>query len=247
MNSKIIIALILLVLFIVTYGLRLARYYSNSQDLFDVSSQFPRDYYVGSSSNPEVMYVALGDSITQGTGVDKLEETVPCQVAQAIAGQEKYVHVVNLSRSGARAKYLLHEQLPQLAKLQPDYIAITIGTNDATHFTDIDEFSAMMAKIIDTVTQMPEATVLLANAADPGSFPSLPPVYAQLASNRANVQNQIVRMKLTRRDTNVKLIDLYGKGKLEISKNPMYYASDFFHPATAGYAHWASLFIGALQ
>jgi lysophospholipase L1-like esterase len=245
MKISIVLILAALAICVIIYGLRIACYYRNSQKLFETSNQFPRDYYVGSSADPEVTYVALGDSITQGTGVEYIEETYVYMFAESLAAQGQYVHVVNLARSGARARQLLEDQLPRLAELRPRYITITIGTNDATHFTNIDDYSATVTKITKVLTQYPDATMLMANAADPASFPALPPIYAQLASSRANVQNKLLE-KISR-TKKMKIVDLYGEGKHKISDNSAYYASDMFHPAAAGYAHWASLFIKEIQ
>lgn len=240
--------LLLLVLVLAgVYYLRVKRLYTNSRGLFAISDQFPRDYYVGVPSSPPLSYLALGDSITQGSGVQKNESTYVYNFAQTLASQGYYVHVQNLGRSGAKTQDMIDKQLPELAKIKAGYITVTIGTNDAIHLVKFGQYEQNLNQIITALDAQTSATILLANSIDASQFPSLPVVYAQLAGYRSHKQNEILNKVLKQQQSKIKVIDLYGTGKLRTKENPAYYASDLFHPAEAGYAKWIKLFNAAVD
>lgn len=237
--------LIVLVLAVGTaYLWHLKVLFHNSQELLAVSRQFPTDYYVGQSSNPEVLYIAMGNSITQGTGVGTLSETYSYVFAQAIAQQGYYVRVRNTASSGARIADVLQSQLPQLANMKPNYLTLTVGTNDATHFTDLRAYRQSVLTLLNELEKHSQARVFLTLSADAATFPALPFLYSRVAGYRATRQNQIVKDAVSKRDSNTVLVDLYDEGKLT---NRSDYASDLFHPNASGYKKWADLFIRSLR
>ncbi len=247
MKVSMIIKISLLVAVIVLvslYMLRLKRLFANSAVLSATSNTFSRDYYVGSPGNTALTYLALGDSITQGTGTQRIEDGYVYQVAKALADKNHYVHVLNLAVSGAKTEDVIKKQLPKIGDLQADYITMTIGTNDATHFVNLKEYEANWREILASLEGQPKATIMVANAVDTSTLPSLPPIYAQAVGQRAMRQNEIVERVL--KQSKLKIIDLYGEGKLRSGVNPAYYASDLFHPAEAGYAKWSKLFLDQL-
>ena len=238
--------LLALILGALLYGLRIKRLLANTHTLVVTSETFKRDYYVGSATDAPLSYIALGDSVTQGSGCQSLEETYVYQVAQALAAKGRYVHVQNFAKSGAKVSDLLHKQLPLDGKLKPDYITITIGTNDATHFTDPAAYETTVDQIVDELDSYKSTTILLANSINAGNFPALPPIYAQLAGRRAADQNKTLVKILKQKRSAIKTVDLYTTGKLDAKINSAYYASDLFHPAKAGYERWSKLFIEQL-
>lgn len=246
MTLKLVLILALLVI-ATLYVLRIIRLYGNSSRLITTSSTFNRDYYLGESNNRPVSFVALGDSVIEGAGVTKIEDTLVYRVADSLVENGYYVHVQNFGQSGAKLQDLMNEQLPKLSSLKPDYIMITVGANDATHFTGLQQYKEDMNKLIDELQQKDPATVLLANSIDVSTAPALPPIYSNLAGQRAKKQNIILDEILKAKNSKVKVIDLYEAGKLKLSDNPAFYANDLFHPAVAGYVKWGDLFIQKLK
>src|SRR5580704_4316397 len=68
---------------------------NHTAELIAISDRFPRDYYVCDPKHKPLLYVALGDSTAAGVGASHLGETYPYIVAQKLASQGRYVHVIN--------------------------------------------------------------------------------------------------------------------------------------------------------
>ncbi len=228
---------ILLILVVIFYIIRSQKLYHASMKLYDHADTFPTDYYVGTKTDPEILYVALGDSITTGTGVKELTETLPYLIAQSLATKGHYVHVINKAKSGARIEDLIQDQLPELTELKADYISITVGSNDATHFTPLETYQESLTTVIKKLEEL-ESTVLFSNATHIGSAPALPPIYARSVINRAAKQNELLENIVSTTTENIRVVDLYGKGRL----THRLYATDLFHPNKEGYVFWAELF-----
>lgn len=237
----------IIVLGIVLYALHLKRLYANSVALYKISASFPTDYYIGDPTVKAVTYVALGDSLVQGTGVSRVEDAYVYRFAEALAEKGSYVHVINFGTSGAKAKDLLETQLPQLADTKPDYITVSIGTNDATHRTDPSEYEQILEAILKGLVQSGASTILFANSLDASTFPALQPFYAPIAGRRAAEQNQTLDRVMAPYRGTINIVDLFHDGKLRRSINPSYYASDLFHPAETGYTVFAKLFVDKLS
>lgn len=214
-----------------------------SRLLFDQSRLFPTSYVVGDPARPSKRYLVMGDSTAVGTGASRLETTFPYQCAEQIASGGFCVHVVNIARTGARVADVLRDQAPQIAKQKPDFITISAGANDATHFTSADEYASAWRPLLAALTAS-RARVLIANTPDMTVVPALPPGIAQLVGRRAAEQNRCLGT-LTR-GAAVTTVDLFHDGKLDPRVDPHYYAADLFHPADHGYAVWSGLFRRAL-
>ncbi len=231
-----LVVVILLILIVIFYIIRSQKLYRASMTLYDQADTFAADYYVGTPTNPEISYVALGDSITTGTGAQELTETLPYLIAQSLATKGHYVHVVNKAKSGARIHDLVQHQLPELTELKADYLSITIGSNDATHFTPLETYKESLATAIKKFEEL-GSTVLFANTTHIGSAPALPPIYARGVITRAAKQNKMLNEAIGD-TTTMRIVDLYGKGRL----SRHHYAADLFHPNKDGYLFWVELF-----
>ncbi|MBI3495082.1 SGNH/GDSL hydrolase family protein [Candidatus Berkelbacteria bacterium] len=237
--------ILVIVLLIGLYGIfRYMYYLRKSMALISWGEQFTRSYALGDSSKKPLRYVVLGDSTAVGVGADKLGESYPHQVAAALA-KTNYVTVVNLAISGARVDDVLKKQLPKLGDLKPDVITLSIGGNDATHFTDLADYRKTMAAVLEALKNSGAKTMIVAASPDMYLTPALTRVISKPVGLRAAKQNEILRELV--KDSNIKIADLYNDGKLDYHKNHALYAADLFHPAQAGYAIWAQLFIHQLS
>ncbi len=98
-----------------------------------------------------LVYVALGDSTAQGIGAGAPERGYVGLIAQRLRTTTgRPVQVVNLSRTGARVRDVVADQLPKLTGLTPDLVTVAIGANDIRSYdarrfrTDVDELVAML-------------------------------------------------------------------------------------------------------
>ncbi len=77
------------------------------------------------------LWVALGDSMTQGVGASDYDRGWVGQL-QTSGGSEIPGRLINLASSGARVGDVLDRQLPALAALgrRPELVTVLIGSND---------------------------------------------------------------------------------------------------------------------
>jgi lysophospholipase L1-like esterase len=139
---------------------------SNGKAIAQKSSSFPRDYYVGDASHLPLTYLVLGDSTAAGWGAEELKSTFAYQVAQALAARGYRVRVVNRAVGGAQLRDVLHGQLASLKEVRPQFVTISIGANDATHFTSPIEYSNGLRTLLTALGDSKAKQVLIANTPD---------------------------------------------------------------------------------
>ena len=214
---------------------------NNGRAIAAQSASFARDYFVGEAGAPTFTYLALGDSTAAGWGAATLQTTYPYEIARTVAKRGFRVHIINVAVGGAKAGDVAASQLAAIERVKPDLITLSVGANDATHFTSPAEFRRDLATILSALKQSRARTILVADTPDMFLAPALPLPIAAITARRARAQNAITR-QLTR-DSRVQIVSLYERGKL---RSPDLYAADRFHPSASGYALWARLFIEKL-
>jgi lysophospholipase L1-like esterase len=220
------------------FAVRASLLYANTRQLVQASDQFPRDYTVGTDkTQPQIRYLALGDSTVQGAGVSQLNETIPYLVAQEIAARGYRVKVINRGVVGAKIADVEADQLDQLTTLRPDIITLNIGSNDATHFSNYFSYSHDMLTVLQVLTKSPKTLVIVAGTPNLSLVPAMQPGLSAIVDWRAHEQNRILTNLIT--GSPIKLVDLYNDGKLSGMEN---YATDQFHPSAQGYAKWGQLY-----
>jgi len=140
---------IIVVILLVTVGVGLASLYV----------KIPRyhKYWQKRAAHPvaqdALVYVALGDSTAQGIGATRPEKGYVGLIADALEQKHgRPVHVVNLSKSGAKLSDCLRDQLPKLTDIQADIITVGIGANDMSTWdpesfrTDMDTLMTGLPK-----------------------------------------------------------------------------------------------------
>src|SRR5277367_1297598 len=85
------------------------------------------------SSDP--LWVALGDSITQGVGASSVEQGWVLQTHQALRRRGINYRVINLSVSGATVLDVVRTQITAMRKLRdlPAVVTLLVGSNDVVH------------------------------------------------------------------------------------------------------------------
>ncbi len=209
------------------------------------SQSFSRDYFVGDAARRLRTYLVLGDSTAAGWGARQLAETYPYQIAEAVARRGFRVHVVNVAVGGARLHDVLNDQVRFLKTVRPQLVSLSIGANDATHFTSDADYTRDLKTLISQLRESTANDVLLANTPDMFQAPALPWPLAVAVGLRARRQNALWDSSL--RDTSIHAVDLFHRGKLVYKRDHQLYARDMFHPSAKGYGIWAKLFIEAMK
>ncbi len=201
--------------------LLLKRSIGTYDDFWKTNNALPRE-------NNALVYVALGDSAAQGIGATSPMRGYVGLLSESIATKtDRPVKIINLSKTGARLKDCIDEQLPELAGLKPDIVTIEIGANDMGDF-DEATFTRDMERIIDA---LPPQTII-------SDMPYFGGGRLNKHEDAALKANKIIR-------------DLADKKRLRVAplhqaiqtnNNLNTYAPDFFHPSNSGYKNWHNAF-----
>ena len=83
----------------------------------------------------EPLWIALGDSISQGIGATSIEQGWIPQAQRLLAAQGLRYRVVNLSISGATTQDVLEREIPAINDIftTPAVVTLFIGSNDVLH------------------------------------------------------------------------------------------------------------------
>ena len=212
----------------------------NGRQIAAHSASFARDYSVGDAKAPTLNYLVMGDSTAAGWGAPTLQTTYPHLVAQSLARRGFRVRVVNVAVGGAKIGDVLRDQLGALETVRPDVVTVSVGANDATHFTAPDHWTRDLQGLVTALETSSARTIAIANTPDLFLAPALPLPLSWATARRARQQNQSFDKIL--KHTRLQTVDLFGQGRLDARVQPDFYAADRFHPARLGYAKWARLF-----
>jgi hypothetical protein len=106
------------------------------------------------------LWVALGDSVTQGIGASDLDASYPSIVTRSLREETgEPWRLINLSMSGGRFADVVDHQLRVMDEvgLEPDLVTALIGSNDLIWRRDTDGIIADARRLVDA---LPAGTIL---------------------------------------------------------------------------------------
>lgn len=180
-----------------------------------------------------LLYVALGDSTAQGIGAGRPERGYVGLVAQRLReATGRPVQVLNLSRTGARVRDVVAEQLPRLGRLSPDLVTVAVGANDIRDY----DAARFRADVDALVAGLPPKTVV-------GDIPWFmhggtgrksgeAAGYVGARTTEANLAVARLHRAMRARGWRAMLSD---------------FAGDWFHPNDRGHRLWARTFWEAIE
>ena len=184
-----------------------------------------------------ITYIAMGDSTAQGIGATSPNKGYVGLIAEAITQKTgRPVHLINISKSGAKVDDVLYEQLPRLQELKVDentVITIEIGANDAAHNFNAQQFENSTKQLL---TKLPKQAII----SDLPYFGK-----GRLAKQESTIQeaNQILnRMAMENGRTLAPLHEITQQHASWLNN-----ALDLFHPSNRGYENWYLVFWKQLQ
>jgi lysophospholipase L1-like esterase len=190
-------------------------------------------------------YVALGDSLTAGrddhgpdgarigwarrlAGILSARTMVPCALT-------------NLARDGASVAVVLDEQLPELARLNPDLVSVTVGMNDIRDPAFAPgRFAAGLAVLLDGLAAT-GATVLTCTLPDIAVIMPLPADVVLVARQRMRQASDVIREQAARRG--VICLDAWA---MPGAADPGLFGPDRIHPNGGGHRLMADAFAALL-
>ena len=203
-----------------------ARTTKRQVDLFAAQWQEHNAQTLATLTDAEKLFVALGDSLTQGIGATSIQASWVTALADRAGANGPPVRVLNFSKSGGKIDDVMDDQLPQLATLPrpPAVVTCTVGSND---LIGSPRFRMTVEKMRTLLEALPESAVV-ATLPDRGSL-------VARAFNR--------RLRLAAAAASVRLADvapLAFRGRKT-------FAPDWFHPSDIGYEAWLIAFADALD
>ncbi len=215
------------------------------------------------------LWVALGDSMTQGIGASDFDRGWVGQLA-ASGGAGIPSRLINLGTSGARVDDVLSRQIPAMAALghRPDLVTVLIGSNDLwfayqngsenpTPTAEEDAVVATYRKNLErTVQELQDAGAIIVVGLPDDQ--SLRPVAADIARiNEALsevTQEEVGKMSALSKvldRTAAEVATAHGVRTVDTNDafwaDPARMAEDGIHPNAAGYAQMAGRWVEAVE
>lgn len=179
----------------------------------------------------ELVWIALGDSLTQGIGSSGLATSwLGRGTAAVTAHTGRSVRVVNLAIYGARVADVLALQLPEAVHLeQADVVTVCIGSNDAGR-RSAAEFRVDLGRVCDS----------LPNGAIVGDVPEFQ--WGPRVDDAAELASVVREVVTARPHLVLAPVEAATTGTRILTE----LAGDFFHPNDNGYARVARAFTPAV-
>ena len=174
-------------------------------------------------------FLALGDSYTIGTGASDESHSWPSIIASRLGAE-----LTNPAVNGYTTLDLIRDELPYVARIDPDVVSVLIGVNDLVQGRTPEQYRNSLVTIYDAVkdrrvgaVSIPTWSYVPAAAGFGG---------AQRVDRLTRVFNEVAREEAERRGFT--WIDISAASTSGIGSKG-WIASDQLHPADAQYAAWA--------
>ena len=196
------------------------------------------------ASESTVEMSAFGDSAMAGVGVERLEDSLPVQLAQRVADSTgRPVHVVCYARSGARTIDVLTEQVPE-ARREPDVSVLVVGTNDVTGLTAPVTLARSSSALLDSLESL-GAPVVMSSLPKFRAMRLLPHPLREAVVGFGALVGAVQRHAAAGRPR-VRFVDAVGAVGSEFVSDPGMLSGDSFHPSAAGYGRIADALVPAV-
>lgn len=181
--------------------------------------------------------MALGDSYTIGTSVEPAERWPNRLVATLDGDPPALCLVANLGVNGYTSGALIRAELPQLARLDPEFATMLVGVNDVVQGVPAVAYEANVATILDGLLGR-----LAANRIVTVAIPdyTVTPAGADYGDPRQQhdgiVTNNGVMARLSAA-RGIRYVDTFDLS-LRAATDTSLVAGDGLHPSGAQYALW---------
>ncbi len=197
-------------------------------------------------------FVVLGDSYPFGDGVAQADRW-PNQLVRILRPDVDMEVAANLAGRTSATAQVIQNQMPQLVQLEPQFVGVQVGANDAIFGTPPDDYAANMATILDTVLERvhrPDRIVVVTTP-DFTLTPDGPSLVtdAGVASVRIRELNGLLREAAASRG--IAVVDISPISD-RVREDPSLVGLDpvtgrYLHPSAKQYAGWADLVATALR
>lgn len=199
----------------------------------------PRDGSAGEGDT--VRLLAIGDSIVEGVGVERLDDAMPGRLAAALASAlGKKVEWHALGVSGIDARGVRRSLIPRLPRGQFDYVFVSVGVNDVTRLRTTRHWRRELTGLVGELrASFPDALILVSGLPPLHGFPLLPQPLRWLLGMRARTFDSIAEEELAASGSALFLPNRFDP-------EPGAFAPDGYHPSGRSCRIWAEAVAGAM-
>jgi lysophospholipase L1-like esterase len=191
-------------------------------------------------TNPALRYVALGDSYTIGTALDSAADRWPEQLAErllTVDGSPLLELVANLGVNGFTTRNVIDVELPQLARLDPQFASLLIGVNDVVQRVPAETYEANAAAILDGFLIALEPSRIVTVATPDYTVTPQGASYGDPATQSAGIRRNNAILERLAAERGIAYIDTFDIS-LRAGTDRRLVADDGLHPSGAQYALW---------
>jgi len=192
------------------------------------------------SAPSELIYLALGDSYTIGTGATHESRNFPSLVAlqlQAATGLE--VRVVNPAVNGFTTIDVLAKEIGFIDQLNPDVITVLIGVNDLVRGRSVEQYRESLVEIYEAIVtvELPRGRVAAISIPDWSVAPAARDYGDPLSLRKSTDEfNAVARAEALRRA--FAWVDIANVSRRGLN-TAGWFSADDLHPSDIQYAAWA--------
>lgn len=184
-----------------------------------------------------IRYVAMGDSLTIGDGVEPNQAWPSLLVSHFTDDGVEIDLYKNIAKSGWMTDETLAGQLPQLTELQPNFVTLLIGANDLFASRRAEEFYLDYITLLDGIlAEVPADRVLVMTIPDYTRTP-IGFLYGDMNEFKQLIAayNSFIREQAQIRD--VTIVDMHKQSKW-VMLDVGLLSDDGIHPSVKGHQKW---------
>ncbi len=191
----------------------------------------------GSAGREQLRYVALGDSYTIGTSVER-DERWPDQLVARMAADEPSLELVaNLAVNGYTSRDVIERQLPELEALRPEFVSLLVGVNDVVQGVPPDRYEANLDTILDhLLAAVPASRIVMVATPDYTVTPAGAD-YGDPTARAAGIVEVNAIASRAARDRGIAWVDIHDISLLAATDRSLV-AGDGLHPSGMQYERW---------
>jgi len=192
-------------------------------------------------ARPPLRYVALGDSYTICTALDADAVRWPDQLVErlrAAAGGSPPLELVgNLGVNGFTSRNVIDVELPQLARLEPQFASLLVGVNDVVQGVPPETYEANAAAILDALLGALAPSRIVTVATPDYTVTPQGASYGDPAIQSAGIRRNNAILERLAAERRIAFVDTHDLS-LRAASDRALVADDGLHPSGAQYALW---------
>lgn len=202
-------------------------------------------------STPTIMqpisYVPIGDSYTEGTGVEPTDAWPVLLTQQLQADGVDITLVKNIAKSGWTTTDAIAGQLPEFVTLQPNMATLFLGANDLFHGVPVAEFTSNYETLIlGMLDVLPSSNHLLLVTIPDYSLTPTGIAYARGRSISTGLEEYNAAIYTLADKYNLQVADVHSVSKKFIFDVGLV-SADGLHPSRRGHELWTSVIYPVIQ